>query len=54
MHQGIEQLTLGVTYGQNPEDFRDSVFRIYGKKGHRKFMEEYDTMLALDADIRRT
>lgn len=49
----IDDVTLGVTYGENPEDFRDSVIQIYGKAGHKNFVEEYEAMFRLDADIRK-
>ncbi|KAI9134620.1 hypothetical protein [Acaryochloris sp. CCMEE 5410] len=46
-------LTLGVIYGANPEDFRDSVIQIYGKAGHKSLVTEYEAMRRLDADICR-
>ncbi len=49
----LQELTLGVTYGGDPADFRDSVIQIYGTQGHKRFLEEYQAMTHLDADIRR-
>ncbi len=49
----VEELTLAVTYGGDPADFRDSVIQIYGAHGHKRFLEEFQTMALLDADIRR-
>lgn len=46
-------LTLGVTYGEDPKDYRDSVIQIYGQAGHKNFVEEYQAMWRLDADICR-
>ena len=51
--RGIDDVTLGVTCGEDPEEFRDSVIQIYGKAGHKNFVAEYDTMSRLNADIRR-
>ena len=50
---GLQEKTLGVTYGQDPADFRESVIQIYGSQGHKRFLEEYHTMALLGADIRR-
>ena len=49
----LQDMTLGITYGEDPADFRDSVIQIYGTKGHKLFLEEYETMTQLGADIRR-
>lgn len=49
----LQDMTLGVTYGEDPADFRDSVIQIYGTQGHNRFLEEYQTMVQLDAKIRR-
>ena len=48
-----QDMTLGITYGEDPADFRESVIRIYGPQGHKLFLEEVDTMSQLDADIKR-
>jgi len=47
-----QEMTLGITYGTDPADFCHSVIRIYGSCGHKLFLEEYDTMTELYADIR--
>ncbi len=49
----VKEWTLGVTYGIDPADFRDSVIKIYGTNGHKRFLEEFQTMALLDEDIRR-
>jgi hypothetical protein len=49
----LQDITLGITYGEDPADFRDSIIQIYGTQGHKRFLEEYETMVQLDADIRR-
>lgn len=46
-------MTLGITYGEDPMDFRESVIRIYGAQGHKLFLEEFDTMSELDRDVKR-
>jgi hypothetical protein len=46
-------ITLGVTYGEDPEDFRRSVVDIYGQRGHNNFLDEFSMMQRLGADIKR-
>lgn len=49
----LQKLTLGVTYGVDPNDFRDSVIQIYGPQGHKRFAEEYQNMTQLFGDVRK-
>lgn len=49
-----QELTMGVTYGVDPSDFRSSVIQIYGANGHKRFVEEYQNMTQLFGDIRKT
>jgi hypothetical protein len=49
-----QDITLGITYGEDPADFRDSVIQIYGTQGHKLFLSEYEAMARLDVDIRRS
>ena len=48
-----QDMTLGISYGVDLTDFRDSVMQNSGRQGHNLYLEEFANMVQLDAYIIR-